>query len=178
MDMYALVSCQTCSMKVKAPFTFTPRRELLSMPMPDMALLNGAVTSLQTAFGLTKLLIGARDTAMVNERVSELQSAILDAPHDAPAAQSDQFALLERVRSLEKEISDFEAWDAEKQRYEMKVVWRGTTVYSPKEDAGRTEPHHWLCATCYQNRKKSILQGAGSYVFPGAPETTDKPKVE
>src|SRR5260370_35297808 len=50
------------------------------------------------------------------------------------------------------------AWGAEKEKYELKNVGRGSFAYVRKKDAQPSEPSHWLCAQCYQNSKKSILQ--------------------
>ena len=59
---------------------------------------------------------------------------------------------------MEKEITDFEAWEAEKQRYELKDVGAGSIAYALKKDAQGSEPAHYICAACYQHRRKSILQ--------------------
>lgn len=125
--------------------------------MPDMALISGSVAALKHAFDLTKALVNARDAASFNEKVIELQGVILTAQSNAMAAQSDQFALLDRVRDLEKEMTDMKAWDAEKEQYQLQAIWETAFAYVPKLGAGGPEPVHWLCCTCYENRKKSIL---------------------
>jgi hypothetical protein len=103
-------------------------------------------------------MIGLHDIKIVREKAIELQAQILTAQSSALAAQSDQFALLEKVRSLEQQITDLEAWDREKKRYELKAIDSGSFAYVLKPDASNSEPPHWLCTTCYQNGKKSILQ--------------------
>ena len=64
--------------------------------MPDITLIAGTVSSLKTAFDITKLMIGIRNSTVLNEKILELQRIILAAQSDALAAQSDQFTLLER----------------------------------------------------------------------------------
>jgi hypothetical protein len=125
--------------------------------MPDMSLIAGAVSSLKLAQDMTKALVSIRDFSKLNETVIELQRVIVAAQSDALAAQSDQFSMLERVRDLETEITRLKAWDAEKQKYELKDIGEGAFVYVRKEDAEPHEPPHWLCTKCYRDGKGSIL---------------------
>jgi len=106
---------------------------------------------LKTAFDIAKGLKDINDTARRNAAVIELQEKILS----AQASQSD---LVQYVRSLEEEVASFETWDTEKQRYELKEFGPGAFAYALKADASGTEPAHQICPTCYENRRKSILQ--------------------
>src|SRR5208282_5591088 len=74
------------------------------------------------------------------------------------AAQAAQSDLIERLRELEQQVADFEKWDAEKEKYELKSVAGGAFARMLKPEARRTEPPHWLCTRCYENRKASIMQ--------------------
>jgi hypothetical protein len=132
--------------------------------MPDMALISGAVSSLKLAFDMTKTLGAIRDFTKLNETVIELQRVIMAAQSDALAAQSDQFSLLDRIRSLEGEIDSLKAWDAEKERYQLTEVAPRVFAYVLKVDASGSEPPHWICPACYQQSKKSILQGFNDYI--------------
>jgi len=51
----------------------------------------------------------------------------------------------------------YEKWDSEATRYELKEIVTGIFVYVLKPDHARTEPIHWLCPNCFQQRQKSIL---------------------
>jgi hypothetical protein len=106
-------------------------------------------TLLDSAKGLKDI----NDAAVRNAAVIELQEKIL-------TAREQQFAALERIAELEKEMARFETWEAEQQRYELKPVpgYHKPLAYALKEEAERSEPSHWLCATCFQNRKASVLQ--------------------
>jgi hypothetical protein len=130
--------------------------------MIDISSLPDAMHALKAASDITKLIISSHDGRIVREKAIELQGQIFTAQQNALTAQASQFSLLERIRELEKQIADLEAWETEKQRYELKIVSRGATAYVMKSDAERAEPPHWLCATCYQNGKKSILQAGKS----------------
>ncbi|MEP3525220.1 MAG: hypothetical protein ABJN24_07310 [Hyphomicrobiales bacterium] len=108
--------------------------------------------ALKTALDLTKGLKDINDAALRNSAVIELQEHIL-------SAQQEQFALSEHVRQLEKQIAEFEAWEHEKTRYELKELEPGNFAYALKEGMGEVEPAHYLCASCYSNGRKEILQG-------------------
>ena len=127
--------------------------------MVDMAAISGLVASLRAATDISKAMIGLRDAAMIQGKVIELPGVILSAQQSALSAQSDQFTALERIRELEKEVADFEAWEAEKQKYELKEVSGGAFAFMLKPDARGTEPAHWLCTNCFESHKKSIFQG-------------------
>jgi polyhydroxyalkanoate synthesis regulator phasin len=126
--------------------------------MVDMTMISGTMSALKAAGEITKLIIASRDANVVREKVIELQAQIFAAQQNALMAQSDQFTLLQRVSELEKQIADLEAWNTEKQRYELKRLRSGGLVYSLKADASGSEPPHEICAACYQRGKKSILQ--------------------
>lgn len=126
--------------------------------MVDVATISGAVSSLQTAAQIAKSLIGLRDTAMIQGKVIELQSAILAAQSSALTAQSEQSTLIERIRELEKKIADLEAWETEKERYALREISPGAIAYLVKASAQGSEPVHAICTNCYQHGRKSILQ--------------------
>ncbi|MGB7101120.1 MAG: hypothetical protein WBD95_20435, partial [Xanthobacteraceae bacterium] len=109
--------------------------------------------ALKTAFDIAKGLKDIDDAARRNAAVIELQEKIL-------AAREEQSALLDRVGELEEKVASFETWEAEKQRYDLKQLVRDapTFAYALKGDAQPPETFHCICATCYQNRVKSILQ--------------------
>lgn len=122
------------------------------------------IQSLNAVTQISKALLGIRDAALIREKVIELSGEVISAQSGALAAQADQFALLERIRQLEKQIADFEAWDAEAETYQLtdlrgKSDPRGSILaYAPKEGTHTSEPAHFLCAKCYHERHKSILQ--------------------
>lgn len=126
--------------------------------MIDISSLPDAMTALKAAGDITKLIIASHDARLVREKAIELQGQIFTAQQNALTAQSSQFALLERVRELEKQITNLEAWETEKQRYEMKRLASGAIVYSLKSDVPTSELPHDICAACYQRGKKFILQ--------------------
>src|ERR1700733_13027016 len=126
--------------------------------MPDISAIASALSALNAAKDIAQAMITLRDTAAFQGKLIEFQSKIIDANNAALVAQEERVATLERIRDLEKLVADLEAWEAEKKRYQMEEVWSGATAYVLKEEAKGTEPIHWLCANCYNSRKKSVLQ--------------------
>jgi hypothetical protein len=119
--------------------------------MIDVGSIAGGLASLKAAKDIAEGLVNLRDTAKFQGAVVELQGKIL-------SAQSDQFALLERVRELEQKLVQLEAWDAEKKRYQLKDFGGGTFAYELKPEEARGEPTHRACPNCYAQGHRSILQ--------------------
>lgn len=124
----------------------------------DLGAITSAATALQTAGQIVKSLISLKVGADVQAKVIELQTVIVSAQGDALAAQSEQLTLLQRVRTLEAEVAQAKAWDAEKGRYQLTEFPTGVFAYVLKADAADGEPTHRVCATCFQEGHKSILQ--------------------
>jgi hypothetical protein len=131
----------------------------------DIGSIAGVATSLKTAGEIAKAMVGLRDAAAFQSKLIELQGVILSAQGSALTAQQDQMTMLERVRDLETEVARLKAWDAEKQRYELKDAGQGTLAYALKEAAKGAGPNHHICAGCYENGRKSFLQPETR--FPG-----------
>ena len=127
--------------------------------MVDMALIGGVANSLNVALNISKALLGIRDQALIQEKVVELLSVITTAHQANMAGHLAQLALVDRVRELEQQIIAMKDWGAEKQRYQLeKLPHSGAFAYSVKPGMEAGEPPHWICATCYQDGKKSVLQ--------------------
>jgi hypothetical protein len=107
--------------------------------------------AIKTAFDMAQGLSNIHDAAVRDRAIIELQKEIL-------AAQAAQFALVEQVDTLEKEVIKFETWEAEKKKWELKDLGRGALAYMLKPDCRGTEPPHWACTNCYGNRRISIIQ--------------------
>jgi Zn finger protein HypA/HybF involved in hydrogenase expression len=109
------------------------------------------VNALKTAFDIAKGLKDLDDATRRNAAVIKLQEKIL-------AAQSAQAELIEEVSNLKRRVAELEAWEAEKQRYELNEIGPGVFAYRLMNAMARSEPSHCLCAACYQRARKSILQ--------------------
>lgn len=126
--------------------------------MNDIASLRSATGNLQVATNIISSFSKLKLTPDLQKQVMELQQVILTALSSALEAQRDELAMLERVRSLETQVAKHEAWEAEKQRYELTELPPGVFVYSLKPTMANGEHPHQICERCYQEGKKSILQ--------------------
>jgi len=128
----------------------------------------GSITgAFKSATDLIKAITDARDDSTIKAKANELQAQIFSAQQSALTAQTAQFTLLDRVGELEKTIANFEAWETEKQRYQLHNIDRGVFAYVLKKDMSNGEPPHWLCARCYTEGKKSLLQISTQPRMPG-----------
>ncbi len=128
--------------------------------MVDIMTFQGVITGLKTAGEIAKGLLHLHSLTEVQTKVIDLQSAILAAQSSALAAQSEQSSMVQRIRDLEEEITRMKAWEETKQRYQLISPWNGCHVYALKESSKGPEPPHWICAQCYEDGRKSILQNA------------------
>ncbi len=109
------------------------------------------ISAFKAMMDIAKSIKDMDSAASRNAAVIELQEKIF-------AAQAVQSELFERVRNLEEQVTQYEAWETEKQRYELYDHGDGKLTYSLKEGVSPPEPPHEICANCYQKNKKSLLQ--------------------
>jgi len=103
------------------------------------------------------LLDTAKSIKDMNDTATR-QSVAIELGEKILAAREAQSALLERVSELEKEVAHLKAWDADKQRYKLSDAGNGIMTYTMKEGMENSEPFHQLCANCYNDGQKSVLQ--------------------
>ena len=126
--------------------------------MVDLGSISSMLASLIAAKDIAHSLIGIRDDAILKEKVLEFQSKILDANEAAFAAQNERLGLLEKVNELQSKLDTQNAWESEASRYELKDFGSETFAYLLKDDMSNGEPIHRVCPTCFQQRRKSVLQ--------------------
>lgn len=120
--------------------------------------IGGALSSLKMAREIAKTMLAIRDDKLMLEKVLELNAIILSAQESALSAQRAQFALIDRERDLEKEIAAMKDWSSEKRNYQLEEVGFGAFAYVYHSQENSSEPVHKICANCYQQDIKSILQ--------------------
>jgi hypothetical protein len=118
--------------------------------------LYAGIGAFKAMFDMAKSLKDINDATIRNAAIVELQEKIL-------AAQTTQSELAQRVRELEEEVTRFDKWDTEKERYYLvHAIAGGSMVYALKPESQGAATPHWICASCYPQRKKGILQRAES----------------
>ncbi len=127
------------------------------------SLIDSITNPLKTAGETAQKLMSLRDTAKFGDAVIELQAQIMAAQQGALAAHQREATMAEEIRDLKSRMVELEAWDAEKQRYQLTELPPGVFVYRLKPDMQGSEPMHSICEKCYQNGKKSILHSRGKW---------------
>ena len=117
-----------------------------------------ALAALSNLRTLAKAIADSKVESALREQAVESGFAIIDAQNAIISLQSQYQSLLEEKDTLKKQLIEMENWEGESARYELIQIADGVFVYALKNDYETTEPAHWLCPDCYQNRKKSILQ--------------------
>jgi hypothetical protein len=126
--------------------------------MVDVSAIAGAVNALKAAKDVIEAMIGMRDDAAFREKQLELQSKMLDA-HNAIFAVNDERAqLINKIAALENQIAEMNDWNEEKQRYKRVSIGRLVSAYVLNEVETPNMADHWLCANCFDGRRKSHLQ--------------------
>ena len=123
----------------------------------DMTLIQSAITGLKTASDIAIGLGKLNTLAQVQEKSFELGQIIVAAQAATFSAQSAQSSMVEEIRALKEEIASVKAWETQKQRYKLTPPWEGSVVYALKESIANSEPPHWICTSCYEDGRKSIL---------------------
>ncbi len=116
------------------------------------------MSPLKSAGEMAQGLIEIRDTVKFGDAIIKLQAQIMAAQQGALAAHQREAAMAEEIRDLKTRMTELEAWDAEKQRYELTNFGRETFAYVLKPSMSGGEPSHRICPACYQKGHKSILQ--------------------
>jgi hypothetical protein len=123
----------------------------------------GAYQGLKATLDIVKGLNAAATNATVNEVKVALTQHILDAQVTLLSANEAQATAVHRITDLEQEIARLKDWSTGKERYELKGYYPGTFAYALKPSVAGSEPSHMLCAHCFQNGQKSILQATGHF---------------
>lgn len=126
--------------------------------MTDMSTIAAALSSFGALKDIAQAMIGLRDAQALQAKIIEFNGQLIDAQTKIFAVNEERSTLIARVRDLEKQVTNLEAWEAQKQRYELKAIGQGSFAYSLKTEAQGSEPPHYICANCYENQQTSILQ--------------------
>ena len=120
-----------------------------------------ALTTLKTAKDFTKAVIESKTSAALREQAITFQFSIIEIQTALMEMQSQYQSLLQEKDDLKQQLIDIENWQAESANYELKEVSSGAFAFALKADKSGSAPSHWLCANCYQNKQKGILQRVG-----------------
>jgi len=128
----------------------------------DVGSMLSLASSLKAATDIAKTMIGLRDETLFQTKAAELVSLIMSANSSALAAQMEQSTLLQEKRALEEKLVKAENWQHEAKRYALREITPGAFVYALKQEMAEGEPFHTICANCYSDHRKTVLQRSDS----------------
>ena len=126
--------------------------------------ITSAIQSTKTALEIVKAARGLANYSELLTAVTEVQIKLTDAIASELASQEKQAELLERIRGLEKQLSEFESWDSQIQRYELHAFQTKAMAHALKSGMENGQPMHYLCLPCADKRQRSTLQPSGRYL--------------
>jgi hypothetical protein len=129
--------------------------------MPDISAIAALINSFSAAQNIAKGFLDLKSITDVQSKVIELQAVIMSAQNTALAAQAEHAALLNKLQELKSELATLQRWEDERQNYHLVAVDTGVFAYELTKESASAEPMHWLCANCFAQGEKSILQSAG-----------------
>lgn len=127
----------------------------------DISMFSAISGGLQQAYGTAKGLLDLKVSAEVTLKVSAIISQLGELSGKLMEAQLAHVACQQRAMDLEKEVADLKAFEAQKERYELKELAAGAFAYSVRPALQGEEPAHHLCCHCFLKGVKSILQSQG-----------------
>jgi hypothetical protein len=120
--------------------------------------ISSLLTSAKIAYDLAKGITALKSEVDRNQAVSKILEVLIAVQTDALSMQGKQSSLTSRITELENQLEQLKNWESELQRYQLKHFAFGGYAYSLKPGMENAEPPHYLCASCMNQRKKSILQ--------------------
>jgi hypothetical protein len=115
-------------------------------------------TAVSHAINIAKAIIDTRDETKLASLKLEFVAALLELNTKQLSLAQRYQSVIDANESLKQQLETYERWEQESQRYQLHQLEPGILVYALKPEHAATQPPHWLCAACYNDRKKSVLQ--------------------
>ena len=115
-----------------------------------------------TATGLRAVLDLAKKP---DADLTEIKSRLVDLMDQLIQAKEAQMMTQKALLELQQEQVRRERFALEVERYALSATDMGGLVYELKPDDDRGEPPHSLCANCFEQGQKSILQRVAHNTF-------------
>lgn len=117
----------------------------------DVGMIKGALDVVKGLMDIKKGLAPPKDSKGVDDQLGKIYALLLE-------AQKEQLALLNAHAECEKELTRYKTFECEKDKYVLKELSPHSYAYAKQPVEGEVEAPHHLCASCFQDAKKSILQ--------------------
>lgn len=114
--------------------------------------------SAQTLINLVKSANQLSTDSKIIAAIHDIQAQLLATNNMALEAQEKLTKCHEQIALLKEEKRNLEIWNNEKELVELKEIGKGAFAYVAKDINSNFESTPKLCATCFDNGKKSYLQ--------------------
>jgi rubrerythrin len=123
--------------------------------MTDLISIKTAFSNIKIASDIIKGILSIKSMTEINEKAIELQGIIL-------SLQDKIFDIQKEYSEIYDKYSEISNWTKNiASHYSLYDTGEGKFVYALKQEFVKPdEPMHWICAQCFNERKKSILQAA------------------
>lgn len=122
--------------------------------------IQGGFTAVKAALELVKAGKGMIEQAAMASALYDIQQRLMEAQGAALQAVEEKTELGARVRELEAQLRDREDWKAEAEKFAVVQIAQGVFVMLAQDETSRYEAAVKLCTTCFNRKRKSILQQA------------------
>jgi hypothetical protein len=127
-----------------------------------MAELQAVAASIRAAVDIGKAAKSVSDFNNFAAAVADVNMKLIPVMAAAIASLEKQSQLTARVAELEAELRTIRAWDRDADRYRLHTFPQtGVHAYAPKDPPKGNEQTHYLCATCFDKKQRSVLQPTG-----------------
>lgn len=94
---------------------------------------------------------------------ADLKMALSELAMQVANAQVANSDLKLKLAALQDELAKAQAFQSDLERYALWETPPGAIVYRVKQECQGSEPMHYLCPNCIEDRHKSVLQGHAGY---------------
>lgn len=126
------------------------------MPLTEIT---AAINSARATIAFVKGAKAAIDKVEISNQLAEIYDKIIAAQSQTLSLLSENVKLVQEKNDLNKKVVESENWQKTETEYELTEICPKRFIYVSKKSAESTQPEHWLCPNCWQQKKKSILQG-------------------
>ena len=117
----------------------------------------GAIGAIKAAGDIAKGIASLNNEAERNQAIIDIQRTLLEAQSAALGDKETISKLRDQIAKLQQEVDFKQDWAKEKQRYILSESRRGVYFYDLRREFAAGEISHRLCATCFENGRKSLL---------------------
>ena len=127
--------------------------------------ISAAIASAKIALDIAKT---AKSLSNYNELVSafsEVNTKLVDATVVALASLDKQSSLSSEISELKEKLRNIENWESQMKRYRLHELPSKALTYAMNPGMEDGQPPHYLCTTCVNQGKKTILQPKENTLF-------------